>query len=81
MAYHPRSLKASSAAALALAMLAGCSSSPVNQATNPASTAAIDVQAPVQFSPFGIAEAPSLDVLFRCDRLGPRLRLLARKQD
>ena len=30
---------------------------------------------------FGIAEAPSLDVLFRCDRLGPRLRLLARKQD
>ncbi len=30
---------------------------------------------------FGIAEAPSLDVLFRCDRLGPRLRLLARKRD
>lgn len=27
---------------------------------------------------FGIAEAPSLDVLFRCQRLGPRLRLLAR---
>ncbi len=58
MAYHPRSLKASGAAALALAMLAGCSSSPVNQATNPASTAVIDVQVPVQFSPFGIAEAP-----------------------
>ena len=29
---------------------------------------------------FGIAEAPSLDVLFRCERLGPRLRLLARRR-
>jgi len=28
---------------------------------------------------FGIAEAPSLDVLFRCERLGPRLRVLARR--
>ncbi len=29
---------------------------------------------------FGIAEAPSLDVLFECERLGPRLRLLARRR-
>lgn len=29
---------------------------------------------------FGIGEAPSLDVLFRIERLGPRLRVLARRR-
>ncbi len=56
MAYHPRSLNTLGAAALAL--LAGCSTAPVNQVTNPPQTAATDATAPVLFSPFGLPEAP-----------------------